>query len=116
MIYIDRSGSFTPEKTDKVQVYIDKIISRYGRLIEKHFRYFGDSELRSIDNKAGGNTPYDLVIQDINTQKAELNIVITDDDSARGCGNTKEKVWCIAIGCEATSLSKEIGCKNFVFS
>ncbi len=81
-IYVDRSGSFSPDKTALAQIAINKIIARYGSRIKKDILFFGNNRISDQDLSPGGNTPYNLVADDIYLCKPVVAIIVTDDDPA----------------------------------
>lgn len=80
LLYVDRSGSFSPEKTEEAEKRIKRLTAQYGWRLRLSSLYFGDGELRTKDNKHGGDTPYQLVAKHIDHVKPKLAIIITDND------------------------------------
>ena len=107
-IFLDRSGSFTPEKTRKANDVVQKVLQKYGSSIRKDVWFFGSDKISSEDFE-GGNTPYHLIIEHLNKTVPKIAIVITDDDSAHGCNplaNPLTKILCIPIDCVETDFNK----------
>jgi hypothetical protein len=111
-IFVDRSGSFTPDKTAAAERQLRILLSRYGSTIAADVWFFGNGKLIDTDLGGGGNTPYDLIPQHIAMTSPKLAIVITDDDpvDASVCRvDRRTTVLCIPIGCGHTSLARAIG-------
>jgi predicted metal-dependent peptidase len=107
-IFLDRSGSFTPEKTRKANDVVQKVLQKYGSSIRKDVWFFGSDKISSEDFE-GGNTPYHLIIEHLNKTVPKIAIVITDDDSAHGgnpLANPLTKILCIPIDCVETDFNK----------
>lgn len=116
-IFIDRSGSFTPDKTAAAELQLGKLLSRYGATIRADVWFFGDGKLVSDDPGGGGNTPYDLVARHISLTSPKLAIVITDDDPVDPSItriNKTTTVLCVPIGCVQTSLAHALGGRDVV--
>jgi hypothetical protein len=82
LLYVDRSGSFSPEKTKVAEERIQELIHMYGYKLQLSTYYFGNSRLSNTDDITGGNTPYHLVANHISQHKPKLAIIITDDDAS----------------------------------
>ncbi|HDR9497094.1 TPA: hypothetical protein QDC06_000282 [Burkholderia cepacia] len=114
-IFVDRSGSFTPEKTGAAEQQLRIILARYGSTISADVWFFGNGKLVEKDPGGGGNTPYDLISQHIAMTAPKLAIVITDDDLADASVmrvDRRTTVLCVPIGCRHTSLAAVIGGKD----
>lgn len=116
IIYVDRSGSFSPEKTEKATETLKRILQKYRSKIERDVIYFHDN-LFYKEPKSSGGTNYIAVVKDIVKNNPELAIIITDDDYCEEeCGRIiKEyngKLITIPIACPNTSLSKIISSKD----
>ena len=116
-IFVDRSGSFTPEKTAVAEQQLALLLSRYGATIRSDVWFFGNGKLTATDpGGGGGDTPYPLVAQHIASSMPKLAIVITDDDPAGAVGAVDQRVMvlCVPVGCRNTSLAKAIGGRDVV--
>ena len=111
LIYVDCSGSFTPEKTRVAREALDKILVKYRSSIKADVRYFSDEV--SASPIEGGGTNYLAVLEDVMEHRPEISIVLTDDDSnhiAEGYTGHLEvtehsKLLVIPIGCATTWLA-----------
>lgn len=109
-IFIDRSGSFTQEKTAKAQIALANILNKYHSSIKNDVWFFGSGQISSTDFN-GGNTPYHLIYEHIKLTSPKVAIVITDDDvccdfvPAKG---NKTRVIVIPVGCSSTDFFKKI--------
>lgn len=106
-IYVDRSGSFTPAKTDAAEQAVKKLAMTKGLKAKPY--YFSDSVFTGTVG-AGGGTNYAAVMRDINDTMPELAIVITDDDM---CGDVlpapvASQLFVVPIGCDATQFAKRV--------
>lgn len=81
-VYVDRSGSFTPDKTAEAEKQILEIAYRYRAKLNIDFLYFSDKISDVSDNIAGGGTNYRAVANHIIKHQPRMAVVITDDD---GC-------------------------------
>lgn len=104
-IFIDRSGSFTPEKTAKAQNALEIILKRYNSSIRHDVWFFGSGKISAKDF-SGGDTPYHLISAHLTMTKPKIAIVVTDDDS---CADIKidVKTLVIPIGCNSTDFAKK---------
>lgn len=111
-VFVDRSGSFSPEKTARAEERLRDFLRRYSLSVRADVWYFGDGRLLQNDVIEGGNTPYDLILQHIRLSRPKIAIVITDDDGVpEGIGDApKETTFvCVPIGCQATQLAGAVG-------
>lgn len=116
-IFVDRSGSFTSEKTSAAEKELKALLARYGATIRADVWFFGNGRLVATDPGGGGNTPYGLVAQHIAASSPKLAIVITDDDpvdSAIPKADRSTTVLCVPIGCQRTSLARALGARDVV--
>lgn len=111
-IYVDRSGSFTPEKTSYAERTLRSLLARYSSSIRYDVWFFGNGALVADDPGGGGDTPYHLVAEQINRSRPRLAIVITDDDQAGEIERPAVDIICVPIGCKHTSLAIAIGGKD----
>jgi hypothetical protein len=116
-IYIDRSGSFCAEKTRVANETVLKVLARYKASIKVDTYYFGNDQLRVSDNKQGGNTPYNLIIDNLCKTMPKIAVIITDDD---GCDDYTNRiseqttVLCVPVGCQKTIFAEKVGGKDVV--
>jgi hypothetical protein len=118
-IYIDRSGSFTPSKTDSAERALDILLTRYRASIKADTWYFGDGCISAQDIESGGDTPYHLVAEQITRSTPKIAIIITDDDApAQDIRATPAgvSVICIPIGCASTRSAAAIGARDVVIA
>jgi len=115
-IFIDRSGSFTPEKTAAAEQQLAILLSRYGATIRSDVWFFGNGKLTAADPGGGGDTPYPLIAEHLVRSIPKLAVVITDDDPADAVRvvDRHTTVLCVPIGCRSTSLAKAIGGRDVV--
>ncbi|WP_439684835.1 IrrE N-terminal-like domain-containing protein [Cupriavidus oxalaticus] len=111
-IFVDRSGSFTPEKTAAAERQLSALLSRYGATIRADVWFFGNGRLVDVDPGGGGDTPYELVAHHLRATQPKLAVVITDNDpvsSDVGHADRSIKLVCVPIGCSHTNLAKAMG-------
>jgi hypothetical protein len=110
-IFVDRSGSFSPDKTQVAENYLSKILGRYGVSIKHDVWFFGDGKLTANDNHFGGNTPYRLIAEHLLCSTPKIAIIITDDDPCEDLPSIPKyvKVLCLPVGAKYTQLSTKIG-------
>lgn len=111
IVYVDCSGSFTPEKTQTARARLSQILLRYRSSVTKDVKYFSDKVFSEVDSPyAGGGTNYMDVLADINDCRPEVAVILTDADRNADlpqlAGGTK--VIVIPIGCSATWLASAI--------
>lgn len=110
-VYLDRSGSFTPDKTRHANHAVKVALSKYSGKIDHDVAFFGDDRLDwGTDKIKGGNTPYNLVVDAINGSKSDIAVIITDDDQCPDVLlKTPTKIIVIPIGCASTNIGKLLG-------
>lgn len=111
-IFVDRSGSFTVDKTIDAEKKLKLLLSKYGASIRCDVWYFGGDKLVDVDPGGGGNTPYVLILKHLKLSNPKLAIIITDDDPVHSDAfipNRNIKILCIPIGCDKTKLASSIG-------
>lgn len=110
-IFVDRSGSFTPNKTAQAETRLKQLLSRYGASIKADVWFFGNGRLVENDPGGGGDTPYHLVAQHLSGSLPKLAIIITDDDGVDSDIRPIKgpKILCIPIECNSTKLARAIG-------
>lgn len=107
-IFVDRSGSFTPEKTRKAQDALKDILKRYNSSVKNDVWFFGSGKISAKDFE-GGDTPYHLIIEHINRTTPKIAVIVTDDDS---CCDFKElpkgtQIITVPIGCSQTDFARK---------
>lgn len=113
IIYVDRSGSFTPEKTEKAQSILAKLLSRYQTTINASTVYFTCGRIWDREPTDNGDTPYQAVVNHIAEQTPALAIVITDDDPLNV--NTRKlaaRTLVVPVGCKTTDFAKHFNLKE----
>lgn len=109
-IFVDRSYSFTAEKTRAAESKLKEVLKRYNSSVTSDVLYFANNMLSSSGNITG-NTPYDVVYDYLCRSRPRLAIIITDDDPVDDIVVPIKglKILCIPIGCESTLLAERIG-------
>lgn len=115
-IFIDRSGSFSPEKTAEAEKRLKTLLAKYGASITADVWYFADDNLSAVDLLPGGNTPYDLIAKHLRNSMPKIAIVITDDDPVPASVKPVKGpiVLCVPVGCESTELAARLNGKNVI--
>ncbi len=111
-IFVDRSGSFNPEKTREAEKKLADLMVRYRAKIRWDVWFFGSDRLSATDIPGGGNTPYELVAAHICRSVPRLAVIITDDDSVQEGISRPPKatsVICVPVGCSRTLLASALG-------
>jgi hypothetical protein len=113
-IFVDRSGSFSPDKTALAQQKLSSILDRYGASIKNDVFFFGSGKLTAEDNDAGGDTPYHLIAQHLLRSQPTLAIVITDDDPCCDLPSLPKsiRIICAPVGASQTHLAAKIHGKD----
>lgn len=111
IIYRDISGSFDIDKTEKANVVIKKVVTRYRANLTHDTMYFANEVgFEADNNKLGSGTNYKAVLDDINENQPQIAIIITDDDHASDDvkleANTQ--VFIVPVGCSRTNLINKI--------
>ncbi len=107
-IFVDRSGSFSPEKTELAERRLKELLSRYGSTITSDVWFFGNGRISDVDYGGGGDTPYHLIPRHLEKTKPKLAIIITDDDPVSSNLPPLDRgmsVLCVPIGCNRTNLA-----------
>jgi predicted metal-dependent peptidase len=107
-LYLDRSGSFTPEKTREAEDKIKKIAKRHEAILELDSFEFSDDLGKTVNHGQGTN--YALVAEHIADTKPRIAIVLTDND---GCPKLTPspkgtQVLVVPIGTTTSSFATEI--------
>ena len=109
-LFVDCSGSFTPEKTKHSEEKVKRLTSMYGWRLKLSTFYFGDDKIGTKRLHGGGNTPYYLVSDTIDKHQPKLAIVITDNDGHESYTPPKgTKIATISIGCDKTAALNNWG-------
>jgi len=112
-VYVDRSGSFSPDKTQAATDTMTKVLQKYRGKVTKDTVFFNNDLYYKDPGCGAGGTNYRAVFDDINVNGSEANIVITDDDSCeRFEVKCKNNVLVIPIGCTRTSFAQKVGAKE----
>lgn len=110
MIYVDRSGSFTPAKTAAAEDALKAILRKYRASVQADTWRFSDY-VSSAECPSGG-TNYAAVLEHIENHNPELAIVVTDDDHCPvglKLKDARKRIVVIPVGCSATNLARVIG-------
>jgi predicted metal-dependent peptidase len=109
-IFIDRSGSFTPEKTKIAEEALRLILRRYRSTIQGDTFFFGANRLDKNGQKHGGNTPYQLIATHLFQTIPDIAVVITDDDPCEILDVPKNvKILVIPIGSSCSCFADASG-------
>ena len=116
VMYIDRSGSMTDEKTGKADKIVENTVKRLRdvTVIKKYFanRITEDPEAHNI----GGGTNYAAIRDDIKANGYQSVAIVTDNDS-NNIGGYSDKdgehikvdmAWVCAVQCDRTNLAGTI--------
>lgn len=109
-VYVDRSGSFDSDKTQKATETLKNILQKYRGQVDNDTLYFNDKIYVKDPETGNGGTNHQIVVDEIIRSNSELSIIITDDDY--GLVNKPErlpKTIIIPIGCQNTPLARELG-------
>lgn len=113
MVYVDRSGSFSLDKTSVSQEKISEIIKKYRCSIDMDIVYFNNDLIKDDPKEGSGGTNYQCVLTDIEFQEPELAIIITDSDHSSVEQMTKDiNIIVLPVGCSQTWLATQIKCKE----
>src|SRR5690606_19386159 len=105
VVYIDRSGSMTDDKTGKADKIVENTIKRLRdvTVIKKYFASkVGDDP---TGNGLGGGTNYAAIREDIRKNNYQSVAIITDDDSSNVSYEgdkspiTVDMAWVCAVEC-----------------
>jgi hypothetical protein len=122
VMYIDRSGSMTDEKTGKADRIVENTVKRLRdvTVIKKYFanRITTDPSAYNI----GGGTNYRAIRDDIKKNGYQSIAIVTDNDSNNIGGYSDEDgsnikvdmAWICAVQCNETNLAKSIESKKTV--
>lgn len=112
-IYVDRSGSFSYDKTLAVNDKLKSILKKYRGRINSDCIYFNDILRIEDPINGGGGTNYSCVVEHINTSSSTLSIIITDDDP---CSEIyplpKKNILVVPIGCTHTNIGRALSVKE----
>lgn len=117
-IFVDRSGSFTPEKTAKAESLLKTVLARYGSSIKHDVWFFSDDRLVSTDPRGGGNTPYHLIGEHLVRSRPKMAIILTDNDSVyRDIPKIHKNTigLCVPIGCSETKVAQALGARDVIW-
>ena len=109
-IFVDRSGSFTEQKTRKAEIIISNILARYRATVISDVFFFGNNRLDKDKVMHGGNTPYQLIAYHLMSSIPTIAIVITDDDPCEILVVPKQtKILVVPVGAQKTLFAKACG-------
>jgi len=109
-VYVDRSGSFTPEKTADAEKALTDLAERYSAIVDMDTFRFSDCVYRGESNTLGGRgTNYIGVAAHIIQEQPRLAIVITDNDSCETLPElpAKTKIYVKVIGAHSSAFGKK---------
>jgi len=112
IIYLDRSGSFTPAKTAKAASMVKKLLKRYEATIESAVLYFTNGAVTDKEPTYSGDTPYHAVVTSINYLNPALAIVVTDDDMMDTTQELNVKTIVIPVCQAQTNFAKQYNLKE----
>lgn len=106
-LYVDRSGSFSSDKTAQSVDMVLRLLTKYRGRVEHDVIYFNDVLLKTDPGHGSGGTNYQPVVDNIYADRAQLSIIITDSDSATGVSvpSNLPPIFVIPVGCHQTSLA-----------
>ncbi len=115
-IFVDRSGSFSPEKTWGAEEKLRSLLQRYRATVKSDVWYFGNASLSATDLPGGGDTPYHLIADHLVRSQPKLAIIITDDDPCEPISARPKatQILCVPIGAHSTNVSKQFRGKDCV--
>lgn len=120
VMYIDRSGSMTEEKTGKADKIVENTVKRLRdvTVIKKYFaNRVGDDPSAS---GLGGGTNYDAIRDDVSKNGYQSIAIVTDDDASNvgrhdGKGLIEvDMAWVCAVQCQETRVANDIKSKKTV--
>ena len=95
VVYIDRSGSMSDEKTGKAERILANTVKRLNH-VTVITKYFSDEV--SLSGNIGGGTNYSAVIDDININKYRDVAIVTDNDNdGRMNVADVDAVWIVSV-------------------
>lgn len=105
-VYVDRSGSFTPSKTAASVAALHECLTKYRGRVALDVIYFADRLMLNDPGRGIGGTNYQPVVDQIAADRAELSIIITDEDSAEGVQLPRNmpNVVVVPVACSITSI------------
>jgi len=112
IIYLDRSGSFTPAKTAHAANIVKKLLKRYEATIESALLYFTNGQVTDKEPTYIGDTPYGAVVASINLLNPALAIVVTDDDEMDTSQALNVKTIVIPVCQAQTKFAKQYNLKE----
>jgi hypothetical protein len=109
VLFVDRSGSFSPDKTAAAEQLIARIAIKFPA-VRYHRLYFSGC-VSATDAGHDGTTNYLAVCRAIDEIAAQLAIVITDDDDCPAMASAHH-VIVLPVGCAATQFAARIGARE----
>jgi predicted metal-dependent peptidase len=109
-LYVDRSGSFSADKTAQSVDVVMQLLTKYRGRVEHDVIYFNDALMKTDPGNGSGGTNYQPVVDNICADRAQLSIIITDSDSAAGLSVPHDlpPIFVIPVGCKKTSLASTL--------
>lgn len=114
VVYIDRSGSMTDDKTGKADRIVENTTKRLRdvKIIKKYFaNRIGEDEDARKGFGLGGGTNYEAVANDITAHGYKSVAIITDNDYSNIWKHNRPRVdmaWICAVGCQNTMIAGDI--------
>lgn len=109
-LYVDRSGSFSANKTNVATQRISEILLKYRGRLQNDVIYFNDTLYTEDPRSGSGGTNYKAVFDNILETNPEIAVVITDDDFCIDfTDRLKSKVIVIPVGCSHTVFASKVG-------
>jgi predicted metal-dependent peptidase len=110
-VYVDRSGSFCPAKTAASLSTLKECLTKYRGRVELDVVYFATTLMLADPGKGAGGTNYQPVVDAIYRDRADVSVIITDQDSAEGVTVPKgmPSVLVVPVGCSITSIGAKLG-------
>lgn len=107
-VYVDRSGSFSPEKTSASLKALTSCLMKYRGRVDCDVIYFADSLMSTDPGRGCGGTNYQPVVDQIVADRAEIAIIVTDADSAEGVTvrGALSPVVVVPIDCQVTDIGR----------
>lgn len=112
-VYVDRSGSFTPDKTAMAEQEMQSIAHRYAANLRVDFLFFSDAISYNSAEIQGGGTNYVDVAKHIIATQPRVAVVITDDDHCDTLPQIPSTVQVFAklINCSSSDFASKVRAK-----
>lgn len=112
-VFVDRSGSFCPSKTNTATKTLKAILSKYRGRLDNDVYYFNHNLMIKDPGVGDGGTNYYAVTEKIIEDNADLSIIVTDDDIYNGEHVKLPKTIVIRVGCQKTSIAETLRLPEF---